>query len=51
VPSHYPSWGNLGVVLAWLGKPAEAERCLQKALHYRPDYEPAHKNLITLRGS
>lgn len=48
VPSHYPSWSNLGVAYANLRRPAEAERCLRKALDFRPDYEVARKNLASL---
>ena len=49
VPSHYPSWGNLGAAYVQLHRPSEAERCLLKALEYRPDYELAQKNLLSLR--
>jgi hypothetical protein len=48
VPSHYPSWANLGVAHAALAQREEAERCLRQALCYRPDYAVALKNLEAL---
>jgi tetratricopeptide (TPR) repeat protein len=45
VPSHHPSWGNLGSAHLVLGDTAEARRCLETALAYRKDYEPARKGL------
>ena len=48
VPSHYPSWGNLGAAYLAISRAEDAEYCLHKALAYRPDYEPARKNLIAL---
>jgi tetratricopeptide (TPR) repeat protein len=50
VPSHYPSWANLGVAHASLSHRAEAERCLRRALTYRPDYDVALRNLEALDG-
>ncbi|HKA86418.1 MAG TPA: tetratricopeptide repeat protein [Haliangiales bacterium] len=48
VPSHYASWGNLGAAYARLGRLADAERCLRRALDVRPDYEPAQRNLAAI---
>jgi tetratricopeptide (TPR) repeat protein len=45
VPSHHPSWSNLGAAHLALGQRAEARRCLEIALSYRPDYELARANL------
>jgi tetratricopeptide (TPR) repeat protein len=50
VPSHYPSWANLGVAHAALSHRDEAERCLRRALSYRPDYDVALRNLEALDG-
>ena len=49
VPSHYAAWGNLAVAYLGLGRHDDAERCLEKALELRPDYEPARHNLHALR--
>jgi tetratricopeptide (TPR) repeat protein len=48
VPSHYPSWGNLGAAHLQLNQRTEAETCLRKALEFRPDYEVARRNLNSL---
>lgn len=48
VPSHYPSWGNLGVAHATREEKARAELCLRKALEVRPGYELARRNLLAL---
>ncbi|MBI4510868.1 MAG: hypothetical protein HY698_14645 [Deltaproteobacteria bacterium] len=48
VPSHYPSWTNLGAAYALLNRRDKAESCLRKALEFRPDYELAQKNLTAL---
>jgi tetratricopeptide (TPR) repeat protein len=48
VPSHHPSWSNLGAAHLLLGEHAEARRCLETALAYRPDYDTAEKNLRKL---
>jgi tetratricopeptide (TPR) repeat protein len=45
VPSHHPSWSNLGAAYLLLGQTLDARRCLETALHYRPDYELARQNL------
>ncbi len=48
VPSHYPSWGNLGAAFLRSSRLDEAEHCLRKALEFRPDYDLALKNLDAL---
>ncbi len=48
VPRHYPSWGNLGAAYFALGRPADARRCLRRALELNPDYEVARENLARL---
>ena len=51
VPRHYPSWGNLGAAYLALERPAEAQRCLERALELNPDYAVARHNLGLLQGS
>ena len=48
VPSHHPSWGNLGSAHLLLEHRAEARRCFETALAYRKDYEPARRNLARI---
>jgi Flp pilus assembly protein TadD len=48
VPTHYPSWGNLGAALVGLGNRPEAVEALRRALELKPDYEPAQRNLSAL---
>lgn len=48
VPSHYPSWGNLGAAYLSLGARDQAESCLRKALEYCPSYAIARQNLSAL---
>ena len=43
--SHVQSQGNLGLCYAMLGRKAEAQKHLKKALELDPDYEPARINL------
>lgn len=50
IPSHHPSWSNLGAAYARLGRPGDARRCLERALACRPGYELAEKNLRALEG-
>jgi Flp pilus assembly protein TadD len=51
MPRHWPSWGNLGAAYLELERPAEAERCLRRALELKPDYQPAQKNLALIEAS
>jgi Flp pilus assembly protein TadD len=51
VPSHYPSWSNLGAAYLRLDRPDDARRCLEQALEVRPDYEMARSNLRALDGA
>jgi len=48
VPSHHPSWANLGAAHLLAGQRGDARRCLETALTYRPDYDLARKNLAKL---
>lgn len=55
-PSYYEAWSMLGVCLAELGGQTgnravlqEAEKCFLNALQFRPDYEPAIRNLKLLQ--
>jgi Flp pilus assembly protein TadD len=50
IPSHHPSWSNLGAAHARQGRPADARRCLERALAFRPGYELAARNLRALDG-
>jgi tetratricopeptide (TPR) repeat protein len=49
VPTHYPSWGNLGAVYLCQGRRNDAEQCLQRALALNPTYETALRALHELR--
>jgi tetratricopeptide (TPR) repeat protein len=49
VPSHYPSWANLGAAYAELGMTAEAVSCLERALSLNPNHGPAQRRLAALR--
>jgi len=51
MPRHWPSWGNLGAAYLELDRPADAERCLRRALELKPDYQPAQKNLAIIEAS
>jgi tetratricopeptide (TPR) repeat protein len=48
IPSHHPSWSNLGAAYAQQGRSAEARRCLERALAHRPGYDVAERNLRAL---
>src|SRR6185436_14163009 len=48
VPSHHPSWSNLGAAYAQLDRRGDARRCLERALQYRPGYDVAERNLRAL---
>jgi tetratricopeptide (TPR) repeat protein len=48
VPSHHPSWSNLGAAYTQLDRRGDARRCLERALTCRPGYDVAERNLRTL---
>lgn len=49
-PDQPALWNQLGVLLGSLGDRAGAAACFEAAIRVRPDYEPARRNLDTLRG-
>jgi tetratricopeptide (TPR) repeat protein len=49
MPTHYPSWGNLGAAYLAEGRKIEAARCLERALEINPSYDAARQNLALLR--
>jgi len=51
VPSHHPSWSNLGAAYTQLDRRGDARRCLERALACRPGYDVAERNLQALDRS
>ncbi len=45
VPSHYPSWSELGAAYAARDRLADAQRCLEQALALRPGFHAALETL------
>jgi Flp pilus assembly protein TadD len=51
VPSHHPSWSNLGAAYTQMDRRGDARRCLERALACRPGYDVAERNLRALEQS